>query len=414
MIIITNPKDCCGCEACAQVCTKKCISLHRDEKGFLYPQVREESCIDCGLCEKVCPVLHPSEAKEPQRIYASRNVNESERQASSSGGVFILLAKQVILQGGVVFGVTFDNAWNPVHSFSETIEGLSQFQGSKYVQSRIDGAYVQAKSFLETGRQVLFSGTPCQVAGLKHFLRKDYENLLTVEVICHGVPSPRVWQDYLDYIRRPKEAGAGEKAVLPSLNDLPLLEGISFRDKKNGWRKFGFVVRFSADKREVEKIGLSSTNVKEIFEEYHQDNLFMRAFLKNLILRPSCFSCPAKSGRSGADISLGDFWGISRYLKEWNDDKGVTLVFLNSARGRHFYQLLTCMNIELNPSVRYNKMYYESTTEKYPSENFWSQYKQNGLDCILPIYNALNTSNKPSLSSRIIIKFKTTLKSLFK
>lgn len=413
MIHLTDPKNCCGCEACAQICSKKCISLHRDEKGFLYPQVCEKSCIDCGLCEKVCPVYHPSEAKEPKQIYASKNDNISERLTSSSGGVFILLAKQTINQGGVVFGVTFDSDWNPIHSFSETVEGLAQFQGSKYVQSRIDGAYVQAKSFLDAGRRVLFSGTPCQIAGLKLFLRREYDNLLTVEVICHGVPSPKVWQDYKDSIRRPKGAGVGEKTVLSSLNETPSIEGISFRNKQNGWRKYDFVVRFSADQREAGKFGLSSIKAEKEKREYHRDNLYMKAFLKNLILRPSCFSCPAKSGRSGADMSLGDFWSIGRYLKEWNDDKGVTLVYLNSDKGCDYFGSIRCSKIELDPSINYNKMYYASTAEKYPSEEFWSRYKREGLDCVLPICNTLTASNKPSICSRLYAKFKTIVSSFF-
>lgn len=413
MIKIINPKDCCGCEACVQVCAKKCIGLQRDEKGFLYPKVSEEQCIDCGLCEKVCPVLHPLEAKEPKRIFASKNDNVNERMASSSGGVFILLAKQVINKGGVVFGVAFDDDWNPVHSFTDTIDGLAQFQGSKYVQSRIGDAYSKAKDFLERGREVLFSGTPCQIAGLKHFLRKEYNNLLTVEVICHGVPSPGVWQDYLDYIRQPKNVVNSENTVLSSQHDPPSIKGISFRDKQNGWRKFGFIIRFSADQQEAEKFGLSPVKVEEDIVEYHQNNLFMRAFLKNLILRPSCFSCPAKWGRSGADISLGDFWSIGRYLKEWNDDKGVTLVYLNSNKGCDYYGRIKCSEIALDPSVHYNNMYYSSTVEKYPSEKFWSQYKQEGLNCILPIYNAITLSNKTNFFSRSYSRFKRIIKSLF-
>lgn len=409
MIHLSNPNNCCGCEACVQVCGKHCIDLVRDEKGFLYPQVKEEQCVNCSLCEKVCPVLHPFDAKEPQQIYASKNNDVNERKASSSGGVFILLAKQVISRGGVVFGVTFDDEWNPVHSFSETIEGLAQFQGSKYVQSRICGSYVRVKEFLDIGREVLFSGTPCQIAGLKHFLHKEYSNLLTVEVICHGVPSPGVWQDYLDSIRRPKGSGTGENTVLSSLNDTSSIEGISFRDKQNGWRKYGFVVRFSVDQKETEKFGLSSVKAKEGIVEYHQENLFMRAFLKNLILRPSCFFCAAKSGRSGADISLGDFWSIDRYLKEWNDDKGVTLVYLNSDKGQNYYHLIKCADMALDPTVHYNKMYYESTSEKYPSEKFWEAYKQQGLNSILPIYNAITPSKKTQFYKRILIKLRGLL-----
>ena len=411
MIHISNPKDCCGCEACVQVCSKHCIDLHRDDMGFLYPHVNEELCIDCSLCEKVCPILHPFENKEPQQVFASKNTNANERKSSSSGGLFILLAKQVISHGGVVFGVTYDKEWNPVHSFSENMDGLAQFQGSKYVQSRIDGAYTKAKSFLDEGREVLFSGTPCQIAGLKHFLRKKYNNLLTVEVICHGVPSPGVWQDYLELIRRPQGTSAGNNTVLTSLNETPSIEGISFRDKQNGWRKFGFVVRFSDDQSATGKFGLSSVNAYNI-NEYHKENLYMKAFLNNLILRPSCFSCPAKAGKSNADISLGDFWSIKRFLKEWDDDGGVTLVYLNSDKGQDYFQHLACDNIELNPAIRYNKMYYESTSEKYPSEKFWEAYRQQGLKSILPISNSITSSKKTRFYQHVVTKLRRILKTI--
>lgn len=410
MIQISNPKDCCGCETCVQVCAKQCISLHRDEKGFLYPRVIEEQCVNCGLCEKVCPVLHPFNEKEPKNIFASKNDDERERENSSSGGIFILFAKQVILHGGVVFGVTFDDNWNPVHSFSETLEGLTQFQGSKYVQSRIDSAFVHVKRFLEDGREVLFSGTPCQIAGLKHFLHKDYEKLLTIEVICHGVPSPGVWKDYLDSIQRPKNGIIGNNPTMSSQKKSLTIKSISFRNKQEGWQKFNFVVRFLSDNRDSSKLSLTSENVKENIVEFHQENLFMRAFLKNLILRPSCFSCPAKSGRSGADISLGDFWSINQHLKEWNDDKGVTLVYINSDKGQDYYRHIKCSKIELNPLVHYNKMYYSSTVERYPNEKFWTQYKQDGLEAILPIYNSLATSKKANPYKHVYSKLKKQLK----
>lgn len=197
MIKLEKKSDCCGCAACVQRCPKQCISMQEDEEGFLYPAVDKESCIDCGLCEKVCPILSPSSPHLPHYIYAAKSKDEHIRKHSSSGGVFTLLAEQTINAGGVVFGARFDEKWDVVHDYSETLEGLSAFRGSKYVQSSIDQSYKQVESFLRGGRLVLFSGTPCQIAGLKRFLRKDYENLTTVDFICHGVPSPKVWRMYL-------------------------------------------------------------------------------------------------------------------------------------------------------------------------------------------------------------------------
>lgn len=198
MINIIEKKDCCGCSACVQRCPQQCISLEEDEEGFLYPIINEAACIDCGLCEKVCPVLHSGDAHKPLKVFAAKNNNEKIRVESSSGGVFTVLAELVIDEGGVVFGAKFGEHWDVIHDYTETKEGLAAFRGSKYVQSRIGDCFNKAKSFLVQGRKVLFSGTPCQISGLKRFLGKEYDSLLTVDFICHGVPSPKVWRMYLN------------------------------------------------------------------------------------------------------------------------------------------------------------------------------------------------------------------------
>lgn len=168
MISIKDKQDCCGCAACVQRCPKQCITLHEDNEGFLYPQVDESLCIDCGLCEKVCPVINQADERTPLGVYAVKNPNESVRMQSSSGGVFTMLAEHIIDEGGVVFGACFDECWEVVHSYAETKEALAKFRGSKYVQSKIGSTYQQAEGFLKSGRKVLFSGTPCQIAGLKN------------------------------------------------------------------------------------------------------------------------------------------------------------------------------------------------------------------------------------------------------
>ena len=198
MINIEDKKQCCGCSACVQRCPKQCIVMKEDEEGFLYPVADKDVCIDCNLCEQVCPVLRQREEREPLDVYAAFNKNEEVRMQSSSGGVFTALAESIIKEGGVVFGARFNEDWEVVHDYVETVEGLSAFRGSKYVQSRIGCTFSQAEQFLKQGRKVLFSGTPCQIAGLKLFLRKEYENLLSVDFICHGVPSPGVWRQYLN------------------------------------------------------------------------------------------------------------------------------------------------------------------------------------------------------------------------
>lgn len=234
MINIINKKDCCGCAACVQRCPRHCITLKEDEEGFLYPDVDLDACVDCHLCEKVCPLINRPEKICPSEVLAVKNRNEEERMASSSGGVFIALAKKIIEQGGVVFGAVFDDNWEVVHTYTETLEGVRPMMGSKYVQSRMENTFREAETFLKDGRKVLFSGTPCQITGLHNYLRKDYPNLLAVDFLCHGVPSPGVWRRYLEetFGRSARRAAAGKNTVLSSsLKSMPVITGIEFRDK---------------------------------------------------------------------------------------------------------------------------------------------------------------------------------------
>ena len=243
MICIKDKALCCGCGACSQICPKHCIVMSQDEEGFLYPSVNKETCVDCGLCEKVCPVINQrTPHNKVQQTYAAINMTESIRMSSSSGGVFRAIADIVIQDNGVVFGARFDDDWSIIHDCTETLDGLAAFQGSKYVQSKIGDCYQRAKTYLDQGRKVLFSGTPCQIVGLNLFLRKPYSNLITVDLICHGVPSPRVWNEYL------KEEIARQcnrkNSVLPRpIHEKDVLvEGIAFRDKSEGWKKYSFAL----------------------------------------------------------------------------------------------------------------------------------------------------------------------------
>ena len=384
MIQIVDKPDCCGCSACVQICPAQCISMQEDNEGFLYPKVDEEQCLRCNKCEKACPVINRGEARIPLQVLAATNPTESVRMQSSSGGVFTALAERIIHEGGVVFGACFDVNWEIHHAYTETVDGLAAFRGSKYVQSKIGNTYKEAKDFLKKGRKVLFSGTPCQIAGLKNYLVRTYENLITVDVVCHGVPSPAIWRDYLKQITRPK-GGDGKNTVLSSLNTMLPIGSISFRDKRNGWQKFGFVVRGVGDHREPEKFGLSSVNAgKEIVYEPHSKNLFMQGFLKDLYLRPSCYSCPAKAGRASSDISLADFWGIMSLLPDFFTDEGVSLVLAYSGRG---LDMLDSLGLEIQ-TVRYedalarNKAIITSACKPDLRDEFWEAYGKSGIKAI--------------------------------
>lgn len=361
MINIQDKSKCCGCSACVQRCPKNCISLQEDSEGFLYPHVDEGICVDCGLCEKVCPVLNQSQPRQPLEVYAAKNPNEEIRMKSSSGGIFTLLAEKTIQEGGVVFGAKFDENWEVVHGYTETVDGLEAFRGSKYVQSCIGESYREAERFLREGRKVLFSGTPCQVAGLRLYLRKEYSNLLLVDFVCHGVPSPMIWRDYLKETIRPLGVVGKNMVSSSSLKDMPVITGIPFRDKRNGWKKYGFAVHGKSASKADQNLVSPSVEDDTLFYESHRENLYMEGFLKNLYLRPSCYACPAKAGKSGSDYTLADLWGAKQIVGEWDDDKGLSacLVFDDKLeiKGKYFQSITLSDVLWQNPEyVRPSKI----------------------------------------------------------
>ena len=284
MIELSSKQNCTGCSACANICPRGCIRMTADEEGFLYPVVNEEMCMDCGLCENVCPMLHKPQQHELLAVYGAKNNDDAVRFTSSSGGMFTLFAEEILKQGGVVVGAALDEQLNVQHVLVDSIADLPKLRGSKYVQSRIGRIYSEVRQILHAGRKVLFSGTPCQIAGLKRYLVKPSENLLTVDVVCHGVPSHKVYQKHL----RELAQEAGEPVVQ-----------VKFQ-------------RLGASKRQ---------------------ETYMRLFLNNISIRPSCGECAFNNKRSLADITIADYWGIDKQFPEFDDDKGVTLVLVNSEAG---------------------------------------------------------------------------------
>ncbi len=370
MINIIDKRNCCGCGACAQGCPKESIRMRRDEEGFLYPEVDEISCIDCGLCEMVCPELNQDIERVPKKVLAAINTEESVRMRSSSGGVFYLLAEKVLREEGVVFGARFDEDWQVVMDYSETIEGVRAFMGSKYVQARTENAYIDAKRFLQDGRKVLFSGTPCQIAGLRHFLRKEYDNLLTVDIVCHGTPSPIVWRKYLDEVLR--ECGRTQE--------------VRFRDKTLGWRNFSFKLNYDDGCRAISVCSPAG------------ENPYMKAFLSDLILRPSCYECPAKSGKSHSDITLADFWGVWDVLPQMDDDKGTSMVFINSEKGNEYFRALN-LNAEesdYDTAKKYNSACWKSPAVNPKREQFFTRL--NSEENVVKLINEMTT---PSAKQRV-------------
>ncbi|MEF9984509.1 MAG: Coenzyme F420 hydrogenase/dehydrogenase, beta subunit C-terminal domain [Oscillospiraceae bacterium] len=328
MITITDKFQCCGCHACAAICPQNCISMQPDDEGFYYPKINVDLCIQCNRCEEVCPVMEGSTLDHTPIAYAAFNKNEAIRMASSSGGIFTLIAEEIINQGGVVFGACFDTDFNVVHDFTEQIVELAKFRGSKYVQSKIGSTYRLAKSFLDEGRMVLFTGTPCQISGLKAYLQKDYDCLICQDIICHGVPSPKVWRKYIEH-RESCAAAAAQR--------------IAFREKNEGWKRYSVSFLFK-----------NNTEYRQTADK----DLMMQAFLQNVCLRHSCYSCSFKTLSRQSDITLADFWGVENILPEMDDDKGTSLVLLHSEKGKKLFDVirnqLRYQRVNLTEAIKYN------------------------------------------------------------
>lgn len=310
MIKIDEKKSCSGCHACYNVCPQNAIEMLEDEKGFKYPKINKENCIDCGLCEKVCPIINNMKKENKAQIYACYNKNEEVRVKSSSGGIFTLIAEEILKRDGVVFGATFNEDFSVSHTYIEKFEDLDKLRTSKYVQSIIGDTYKNAKEFLDNDRYVLFTGTPCQIEGLLRYLKKDYKKLYTQDIVCHGVPSPKVWKKYLQY-------------RLKTDNESPLK--INFRDKEQeGWHLFSLSFKYKD---------------YEYAKNQNMDD-YMRAFLKDVCLRDSCYNCSFRKENRFSDITLADCWGIKKIKPELDDNKGTSLILINSEKGKELYSII--------------------------------------------------------------------------
>jgi coenzyme F420-reducing hydrogenase beta subunit len=380
MIEIKEKEKCTGCYACKNICPRNCMTMERDNEGFEYPIVNKVNCSDCGLCEKVCPMLHEVELYESPVAYAAYNKNEKIRMESSSGGLFTLIAEKILDQGGVVFGAAFDEQFNVKHSHVEIKSDLHRLRGSKYVQSRIGDAYEVAKEFLKKGRGVLFTGTPCQIVGLKFYLGKRYENLICQDIICQGVPSPLVWRKYLNF--RTKQEG---KISQP--------KNISFRSKEEGWKKYKLNINF--------KNGYK-------YQQNKEKDIYMRIFMKFLSIRPSCFQCKFKGEHRKSDITLADFWGIQNILPSMDDDKGTSLILINSVSGQKYFDKIkddiVFMEVDFSEAIKGNPMYTKSIPYNNSRESFYNEFNHKEF------YIVANKYLKEPLLTNLYTKLRKTYK----
>lgn len=304
---LENKQDCCGCHACYNICPKNCISMGIDNEGFWYPNINIDECIHCNMCQKVCPAVNESVIDNKPESYLGYNNNQDIRKNSSSGGMFTPIAERIISEGGVIFGAAFNDDYEVEHIKVESVDDLEKLRGSKYVQSKIGNTYREAKDLLSSGKKVLFTGTPCQIEGLYSYLGGIVlDNLYTQDIICHGVPSPNVWNEYLKY----RTDGAN-------------IQNISFRDKKYGWHYFS--MKIDTDKKKYTK--------------RLDEDLFIKLFLDNTILRPSCYACKYKKEVRISDFTLADCWRpntVKSQIKD--DDKGLSMIFVNTEKGKKLFE----------------------------------------------------------------------------
>lgn len=313
-IEITDKEMCSGCTACASICPKNAIEMARDEEGFLYPKINKDKCINCGLCKKTCPIINKKELNDfKQKAYIFQNKNEKVRIESTSGGAFTAIAEEVIDKNGVVFGVAFDKDFKVKHTYVTSKEELKIFRNSKYVQSDPNESFVKVKEFLVSGKKVLFSGTSCQIAGLKSYLKKEYDNLFLVDVVCRAVPSPLMWEKYLELqekiYKNPKK--------------------IFFREKYHGY-KYSNMSIYGKDK------------------EYHrgiESDPYLRAFFSNICDRPSCYNCTFKTQFRQSDLTIWDCFNVEKFNTKLDDDKGTTRILCHSEKGKTMIDSLSKKHI---------------------------------------------------------------------
>lgn len=368
MNVLPNKAECCGCGACAQICPVGCISMRADSEGFLYPVIDAQVCSDCGLCKESCFVNRPAVRPDEYEIFAAKNKNDEIRFQSSSGGVFTLLAEEIIKQGGIVFGAYFDEDFTVRHGTAHDKEGLQKFRKSKYVQSDIGDTFTRAKEYLDSGRKVLFSGVPCQIAGLKAFLGDEYEDLYTIDLICTGVSSPGLWREYLSSVERE----IGSKATSVTMREKEFKQSVLEPHQFN----LTVNVTFENGARVYQYSGIEQN-----------ENPFFHGFLSCLYLRPSCYQCAAKGFASNSDIQLGDFWGIWGIYPEFCDRTpdgtmipfGASEVITISQKGRALFERIKSKIIffqtEKLPMTLHNWYLVMHSSSPHPNRSaFFSEF----------------------------------------
>lgn len=341
MPVLAMHNLCTGCSSCVNACNLSCLIMETDEYGFPFPKmVAEKNCVNCGICEQKCPILKPMENNEKRETncYAAYSKDISLREHSSSGGIFFEIAGHVISQNGIVCGAAYLENYSVGHIFVESEFELEKLQGAKYVQSDLSDVFKKIKKYLDLNILLLFVGTPCQVAGLKSYLGKEYRNLILVDFICHGIPSPNAWRSYVKY-----RSNIDNSGILP--------KSINLRDKHSGWSNYKYSNTYNYDDGKQ-------------FTQLSGDNLYMKLFVGDYINRESCASCCFKGEKRISDFTISDFWGIWNLRPDFDDDKGVSGVLVHSEKAQSIWNLissrLTMTEVNIEDIKRENPALYKS------------------------------------------------------
>lgn len=365
MALVDKKEECCGCAACMNICPVNAITMQPDDEGFLYPKIGK-GCVGCNACVRVCPMKKQLKTKTPVAAYGIKHKNDQVRNASSSGGAFTALSNVILDAGGCVFACELDEKLRAKHVKASNRAERDACRGSKYVQSEMNLTFRQVKTELETGAPVMFVGTACQVAGLNSFLEgTNTDGLLTVDFVCHGVPSPKLFEDYKKYIEK---------------NEDSKLSGYYFRPKDNGWghcEKAVFLDGYS----------MTDTMLTDVWKN---------VFYSNNALRPSCYECHFASMNRVSDITIGDFWGIDDVNSDFNDKQGVSIALFNSARGKVMFDCIKehidffecAADSSRNPNLEH------PTSKPDTHDIFWAEYRENGFDFIARKYGQNSFSGK--------------------
>lgn len=376
---------CVGCGSCSISCPTNSILMSENQEGFRYPIIDGSSCVKCHICEEKCPVLKPVKVFDQMLAMAVKNKDEEIRMKSSSGGVFATLAEYVIQEGGIVCAATFNHEFKVSHKLFDSCKEITKYCGAKYVQSQFELCMQDIKKHLEFGRKVLFIGTPCQCAGLLRYLDKDYSNLILVDMVCHGVPSPKVWKRYLD--------------ELCDLESKKLeIDYINFRSKVTGWSKYSYSIEI------VYKNGIKYSSMQS-------KDPYMQGFTSNLFLRTSCADCSFKGIKRCSDITLGDYWGIWAQHSEFDDNKGVSMVLLHTHKAKCIWKNISehfdIKEVSVDEAIKYNPSAISSSIPHMSREEFFNRIETE--KSLISLINDLLVSkkdNKKSLAWRVFERLK--------